>query len=166
MNNDFADIIEANAAYANKFQLGELAAPAARGLAVLTCIDSRIEPLAMLGLEPGDAKIIRNAGARATDDAIRSLVLATNLLEVNRIVVIAHTDCALGGTTDEEVRAAITESHPEHRTFGDPIHAAPDQSASLRKDMQRIRACELLPGGIQIGGFMYDVTTGLLQQVD
>ena len=89
----FADVLAANETYADDFPLPGLPAHAAKGLAVLTCIDSRIEPLAMLGLVPGDAKILRNAGARVTDDVLRTLVLASYLLGVDRAMVIAHTDC-------------------------------------------------------------------------
>src|ERR687889_1202029 len=93
----FADVLAANAAYAASFGLAGVPSNAARGLAVVTCMDSRIEPLAMLGLGPGDAKIIRNAGARVTDDVLRTLVLGTYLLGVDRAMVIAHTNCRLIG---------------------------------------------------------------------
>ena len=91
----FADVLAANETYANGFPLRGLQARATKGLAVLTCIDSRIEPLAMLGLRPGDAKILRNAGARVTDDVLRTLVFASYLLGVDRAMVIAHTDCRM-----------------------------------------------------------------------
>src|SRR6476660_5020426 len=104
----FADILDANRAYASEFHLAGLNPEAARGLAVVTCIDSRIEPLALLGLVPGDAKILRNAGARITDDALRSLVLAVHLLGVDRIAVIAHTRCKMTEASDAELRAEIT----------------------------------------------------------
>src|SRR6478609_5193461 len=103
----FADILEANRAYAAEFRLAGLRPEAARGLAVVTCIDSRIEPLDLLGLVPGDAKILRNAGARVTDDALRSLVLAVHLLGVDRIAVIAHTRCKMTEATDAELRSEI-----------------------------------------------------------
>jgi len=88
----FSDLLDANEAYAARFDLAGLPASPARELAIVTCIDSRIEPLAMLGLAPGDAKILRNAGARVTDDVLRSLVLAVNLLGVDRIAIVAHTE--------------------------------------------------------------------------
>src|SRR3954451_21824202 len=103
---DFDDVLEANEAYVAGFQLAGLQARAARGLAVLTCMDSRIEPLAMLGLGPGDAKILRNAGARVTDDVLRTLVLASYLLGVDRVMVIAHTDCRMTAGAEEDVHAA------------------------------------------------------------
>src|SRR5664279_4198615 len=103
----FDDLLAANRRYAAGFRDSGVAGVAAKGLAVLTCIDSRIDPLALLGLRAGDAKIIRNAGARVTDDALRSLVLAVNLLGVNRVCVVQHTECAMVGTTDSELRARI-----------------------------------------------------------
>src|SRR5664279_6280389 len=105
----FDDLLAANRRYAAGFRDSGMAGVAAKGLGVLTCIDSRIDPLALLGLEAGDAKIIRNAGARVTDDALRSLVLAVNLLGVTRVCVMQHTSCAMAGTTDAEVQARIGE---------------------------------------------------------
>src|SRR5438132_11001558 len=103
----FDDLLDANRRYRMQFHDSGVAGTAARGLAVLTCIDSRIDPLAMLGLRAGDAKIVRNAGARVTSDALRSLILATNLLGVRRICVVQHSDCAMVGSTDDELRARI-----------------------------------------------------------
>src|ERR1700675_3414652 len=103
----FDDLLEANRRYRTEFHDSGMAGIAAKGLAVLTCIDSRIDPLAMLGLRAGDAKIVRNAGARATRDALRSLVLAVNLLGVTRVCVVQHTDCAMVGTTEVDLRARI-----------------------------------------------------------
>jgi len=165
MTDEFADILEANRAYAKDFRFGNLTAPAARGLAVLTCIDSRIEPLVMLGLVPGDAKIVRNAGARVTDDALRSLVLAANLLGVNRIMVVAHTDCAMANTSDDELHEQLALRYPAADVWGFATHAMPDQHAALAADVRRLRECPLLPAEICIAGFEYDVQTGLLRQI-
>lgn len=165
MTDAFADILEANRAYAERFQLAGLAAPAARGLAVLTCIDSRIEPLSMLGLRPGDAKILRNAGARVTEDAMRSLVLATHLLAVRRIMIVAHTDCAMGHVTDEELHVTLAERHPGVDFSALQLHAANDPHAALEHDVALLRSSELLPDGIIIAGFEYDVQRGLLRQI-
>ena len=101
----FADVLAANQDYAARFSLAGLEAGAARGLAVLTCMDSRIDPLAMLGLAPGDAKILRNAGARVTDDVLRTLVLASYLLGVDRVMVVAHTSCRMAGGSEQDVHA-------------------------------------------------------------
>ena len=103
----FADVLAANVAYAEGFELSGLEALAVRGLAIVTCIDSRIEPLRMLGLRPGDAKILRNAGARVTEDVLRSLVLARHLLGVDRVMVIAHTNCRMATGQEEDVHEAI-----------------------------------------------------------
>src|SRR5947208_11543741 len=105
----FSDVLAANAAYAQGFALSGLAPRAAKGLAVVTCMDSRIEPLAMLGLKPGDAKIMRNAGARVTDDVLRTLVLAVHLLGVNRVMVVAHTDCKMAELEDEQMHVVMAE---------------------------------------------------------
>src|SRR6202795_2199690 len=104
----FDDLLEANRRYRTEFHDSGVEGVAAKGLAVLTCIDSRIDPLAMLGLRAGDAKIIRNAGARVTDGALRSLVLAVHLLGVTRVCVVQHTECAMVGSTDDELRARIS----------------------------------------------------------
>src|SRR6059058_2480376 len=106
----FADVLAANAEYARSFRLQGVPAMAARGLAVVTCMDSRIDPLAMLGLRPGDAKILRNAGARVTDDVLRTLVLASYLLGVDRVMVVAHTGCRMAGGTEDDVHRAITDA--------------------------------------------------------
>jgi carbonic anhydrase len=159
----FDDVLEANRGYAERFELAGLAAPAAQGLAVLTCIDSRIEPLSMLGLQPGDAKILRNAGARVTEDAIRSLTLATNLLNVSRIMIVAHTDCAMAGSSEAELRARLAARNPEADFRGVELHAATDQLASLAADVELLRACPRLHRHVIVGGFVYDVGTGLLR---
>jgi carbonic anhydrase len=160
----FDDLLAANRDYAAGFDLGELDAPAARGLAVVTCIDSRIEPLAMLGLAPGDAKIIRNAGARVSDDAMRSLVLAVHLLGVHRVAVIAHTNCAMSASTEEELRATIGERAGEDASAWDFMSIA-DQRATLVADIERIRECPLLPDELVVAGFVYDVRSGVLDLV-
>jgi carbonic anhydrase len=152
----FDDLIEANRQYAQTFHDPGVRGGAARGLAVVTCIDSRIDPLRMLGLVPGDAKIIRNAGARVTDDALRSLILAVNLLGVNRVCVVQHTDCAMASTEDE-IRSRVGPG-AENVEF----LAMPDQRAALRADVQRIRDCELIPSSTEVGGFVIDVRTGEL----
>src|ERR1700682_1696852 len=99
------DLLGANRAYASAFTLAGIPARAATGLALLTCMDSRIEPLTMLGLKPGDAKILRNAGGRVTPDVLRSLILATTFLGVRRIAIMQHTDCALAHRTDDQIRS-------------------------------------------------------------
>ena len=160
----FDDLLEANRQYQTGFRDSGVAGKAAKGLAVLTCIDSRIDPLALLGLGVGDAKIIRNAGARVTDDALRSLVLAANLLNVSRVCVVAHTECAMVGTTDEQLRARIGEQRGVDATGWDFLPTN-DQGSTLQADVERIKACPLLPPDLEVGGFIYDVRTGALTQV-
>ena len=160
----FSDILEANATYAQDFRLAGLKPEAARGLGVVTCIDSRIEPLTMLGLVPGDAKIVRNAGARVTDDALRSMVLAVHLLEVDRIAVIAHTRCRMVGATDDQLRATMAEVTGAS-TEGWSFHAVPDQKPTLLADLAVFRDCPLMPERVAIAGFVYDVDTGKLELV-
>src|SRR6188474_3380841 len=133
----FADVLTANAAYARDFGLQGLAPNAARGLAVLTCIDSRIEPLEMLGLEPGDAKILRNAGARVTDDVLRTLALAPYLLGVERVMVVAHTRCRMAAGDEQAIHAEISAAGgPDTRSIA--FLTTDDQVAALREDIQRI----------------------------
>jgi carbonic anhydrase len=160
-NDAFADVLSANEAYADTVELGQLEARAARGLAVLTCMDSRIDPLAMLGLSRGDAKILRNAGARVTDDALRSVVLAVNLLGVDRVCVVAHTDCAMAGSTEDQVRTRVSDASGSDAS-GWTFLATTDQHQALRDDIARLRACDLLPDDLVIGGFVFDVHTGAL----
>ncbi|HZS29992.1 MAG TPA: carbonic anhydrase [Gaiellaceae bacterium] len=133
----FDDVLAANEEYARGFGLRGLTGRAAKGLAVLTCMDSRIEPLTMLGLAPGDAKILRNAGARVDDGVIAALALAAERLDVTRVMVVAHTDCAAVRTGREEI---------------------------LREDVERIRSAPEL-AGVEAGGFVYDVETGRLNRV-
>jgi carbonic anhydrase len=159
----FDDVLEANAAYAHDFELAELEARAAKGLGVLTCMDSRIDPLGMLGLAPGDAKILRNAGARVTDDVLRTLVLGSHLLGVDRVMVIAHTRCRMAGGTEEDVHAAIRAAGgPDTRSIS--FLTTRDQPQALRSDVQRIRSWPYL-GKVAVGGFLYDLDTGRLDRV-
>lgn len=161
--NVFADVIAGNAHYAEVRDARNLEARAAKGLAVLTCMDSRIEPLHMLGLERGDAKILRNAGARVTDDVLRTLILGRYLLGVDRVMVVAHTRCRMAGGTEEDVHDAITAAGgPDTRSL--QFLTAPDQEAAVTADVQRVRSYPYL-SAVEVGGFIYDLDTGLLRQV-
>lgn len=165
MSNDerFADVLAANRAFSRSFALSDLPARAARGLAVLTCMDSRIDPLRMLGLAPGDAKILRNAGARVTDDVLRTLVLASYLLGVDRVMVVAHTDCRMSAGGEAEVHEAIeTAGGPDTRSI--TFLTTDDQEGALCGDVQRIRSWPYL-GSVTTGGFIYDLSSGLLKPV-
>ena len=156
----FDDILAANRTYAAGFALAGLDPRAAKGLAVVTCIDSRIEPLAMLGLVPGDAKILRNAGGRVSDDVLRSLALATHLLGVSRICVVEHTRCRMVGATNEELRTTIGPAAADSDFL--PID---DQRRTILDDVRAVRDCALIAPGVTVAGFVYDVDTGLLEQV-
>jgi carbonic anhydrase len=162
-DDDFSDVLTANQAYAADYRLGHLEARAAKGLAVLTCMDSRIEPLAMLGVAPGDAKILRNAGARVTDDVLRTLVLATYLLGVERVMVVAHTRCRMAGGTEEDVHRAIRDAGgPDTRSIS--FLTTDDQERALRADVQRVQSWPYLRD-VAVGGFIYDLADGRLRRV-
>jgi carbonic anhydrase len=161
----FDDLLAANRGYRADFHDPGVSGVAAKGLAVLTCIDSRIDPLALLGLQVGDAKIIRNAGARVTDDALRSLVLAVNLLGATRVCVVQHTECAMVGSTNDQIRTRIEVASGADASGWDFL-ATEDQTATLRADIGRIRACPLLPADLNIGGFIFDVHSGELLPAD
>jgi carbonic anhydrase len=161
----FEDLLEANRAYQAEHHDSGLPGRAAKGLAVVTCIDSRIDPLRMLGLQPGDAKIIRNAGARVTDDALRSLVLAVNLLGVNRVCVVQHSDCAMVGSTDDEMRERVSAASGVDAS-GWTFLASTDQRATLHDDITLLEKCPLLPADLQVGGFVFDVHSGRLLPVE
>ena len=159
MTRDFADLLAANEAYAARFTSADLPGHASRGLAVVTCMDARIEPLPMLGLSAGDATVLRNAGGRVTDDVLRTLVLATHLLGVDRVVVVQHTDCRMAKVTDEQAHAAILEaSGTDTRSL--EFHTIPDQLLTLERDVQRIRSSPYLPADLAVVGCVYDVTSG------
>ena len=159
----FADVLEANEAYASGFRLAGLPARAGRGLAVLTCMDSRIEPLAMLGLRPGDAKILRNAGARVTEDVLRTLVLASYLLGVDRAMVVAHTKCRMAAGSEDDVHQAVAAAGgPDTRSLA--FLVTDDQAETVREDVQRLRSWPYL-SRLRVGGFLYDVDTGRLTRL-
>lgn len=159
----FDDVLAANADYAARYALGGLEPRAARGLAIVTCMDSRIEPLQMLGLKAGDAKILRNAGARVTDDVLRTLVLARYLLGVERVMVVAHTKCRMAQTSEDEVHAAVSAAGgPDTRAMS--FLVSPDQQAAVCGDVQRVLSWPYLDE-IAVGGFLYDVDTGAITRL-
>ena len=154
--------LAANTEYAAAFTDPALPGSAAKGLAVVTCMDSRIDPLAMLGLTKGDAKILRNAGGRVTDDVLRTLVLAVHLLDVRRVLVVEHTDCRMAKVTDEQAHDAIREaSGLDTRSL--EFRTIPDQQAALELDVQRIKSSPYLPDDLVVAGAVYDVRTGRLE---
>jgi carbonic anhydrase len=165
----FADIWAGNAAYAETFSLAGMTGRAAKALTVVTCMDTRIDPLAVLGLEPGDAKIIRSAGARITDNALRSLILAVQLLNGTRVLLMPHTDCGVVGS-DDGIRAKVAEA--TGRSVEDPAvarfepAAIASPSAGIAEDVARIRAEPLLGPDLVIGAAVYDVHSGRLEPVE
>ena len=160
----FAPEFAANAGYAQNFSLAGLEPIAACGLAVLTCMDSRIEPLQMLGLRPGDAKILRNAGARVTEDVLRTLVVAVHLLGVRRVLVVPHLGCRMTADDEDHIHEAIfAASGIDTRSLS--LQPSPDVTAALQYDVQRIRSWPYLPRELAVGGAVYDVDTGRLKRV-
>ena len=159
----FDDVLAANAAYGTTYVDAGMPGKAARGLAVITCMDSRINPLGMLGLSTGDAKILRNAGARVTDDVLRTLVFATQLLDVNRVIVVAHTDCGMTKATDEQVHAEMLRRGLDTRSL--EFRTIAHQVSTLADDVQRIRSSPYLPADLAVMGCVFDVHTGLLDVV-
>ena len=160
----FDDVLAANDAYAAAFVDAGLPGQAGKGLAVVTCMDSRINPLGMLGLVKGDAKILRNAGGRVTEDVLRTLVLAVHLLGVERILVVEHTECKMASATVEEVHAGIFEASGLDTRSLD-FQLMDNQLATLAVDVQKIRSSPYLPAELVVGGFLYDVRTGVLREV-
>ena len=158
----FADVVAGNELYAREYTASELSGWAARELAVVTCMDSRIDPLRVLGMRPGDVKILRNAGARVTEDVLRTLVLATYLLGVRRVLVMPHTDCKMASGEEADVHLAIMDRFGVD-TRSIEIRTVTDQRSALITDVTRVRAFPLLPADLVVGGALYDVTTGRLE---
>lgn len=161
----FEDVLAANAQHAEGYAGSDLTGRAARGLAIVTCIDSRIDPLAIVGMGPGDVKILRNAGARVTDDVQRTLLLGSYLLGVERILIMPHTDCRMVGSSEADIHATIrTEYGTDTRSI--EFRTSDDVNASLALDIVRVRANPLLPPGTRVGGAVYDVHTGRLRPLE
>jgi carbonic anhydrase len=157
------EFLEANRTYAEAFGKGDLPLPPARRTAVLACMDARLDPARALGLEEGDAHVIRNAGGVATPDAIRSLAISQRLLGTREIVLIHHTDCGMLTFSDDEFRQGIeaeTGQRPEWAA-----EAFSDVEQDVRQSMQRIRTSPYIPHRDQVRGFVYHVETGELHEV-
>jgi carbonic anhydrase len=160
---DFDDLMAANAAYAETFDAGGFDGVAHAGVAVVTCMDSRIVPLDMLGLRYGDAKIFRNPGGRVTPQALEALVLGVHLLGVERILVVPHTRCAMASSSEAELHRRVSESAGTDASW-QRFHVVDDQLEALREDVLRVRTHALIPERVRVGGFLYDVDTGRLTQ--
>jgi carbonic anhydrase len=159
----FDDLLAANDAYAARFTFSGFDGIAHRGVALVTCMDSRIDPLGLLGLSPGDAKIFRNPGGRVTASALEALVLGVHLLNVERILVVPHTRCAMTKYTETELREIIGEKAGSDASW-QGFHVIADQESALKADVMAIRAHPLIPASVAVGGFIYDVDTGKLDR--
>jgi len=178
------EVLEANKKYSESFgEKGKLALPPARQFAVLTCMDARLDPAKYAGLSEGDAHVIRNAGGRASDDAIRSLVISYKLLGTKEWFVIHHSNCGMEFFTDEVIRGLLTQSLETAALGAEGFYdvgAGPgstqgayidwltisDQARSVTDDVERIRQHPLVPKSIPIYGYIYDVTSGKLLEVE
>ena len=183
MSQVLGEVLDANAGYVASFDKGELALPPARRFAILTCMDARLDPAKYAGLSEGDAHVIRNAGGRASDDAIRSLVISYKLLGTAEWFVIHHTDCGMEFFTDDVIRGLL-DSSLETAALGTEgfydVGTGPgstearyidwltiaDQQGSVVSDVTRIRNHPLVPGRIPIYGYLYDVRSGRLIEVE
>ncbi len=160
---DFDDLLAANREYAAEFDMAGFDGIAHAGVAIVTCMDSRIDPLRLLGLKPGDAKIFRNPGGRVTPQAMEALVLGTHLLNVNRILVIPHTRCAMASNSEAELRERIAQSSGQDASWL-PLSVVTDQVRALKEDVAKVRSHPLIPDSVKVGGFVYDVDSGRLEQ--
>jgi carbonic anhydrase len=159
----FDDLLDANRRFSDDFALAGFDGVAHAGVAIVTCMDSRIDPLGIVGLKPGDAKIFRNPGGRVTDQALEALVLAVHLLNVSRVLVVPHTRCAMASASEEELRARVGESAGTDASW-QRFNVVPDQVAALTDDVHRVQSHPLIPDTVAVGGFLYDVDTGLLER--
>jgi carbonic anhydrase len=162
---DFFDVLDANHKFVNSFEHSDLTGTARKGLAIVTCMDSRINPLAVVGMQAGDAKILRNAGARVTDDVLRTLVLASYLLGVTRVLVMPHTDCRMVCESDSVIHQTIQSQYAVD-TRSLEFCTVSDQHEALALDTDRIRSYPLLQKGVTVAGAIYNVSTGKLEPVD
>jgi carbonic anhydrase len=152
-----------NDAYAAQFDKGDLPLPPAKQVAVLACMDARLDPARVLGLEEGDAHVIRNAGGVVTDDAIRSLAISQRLLGTEEIVLIHHTDCGMLTFTDDQVKGDIHEETGIRPHFA--LEAFDDLDTDIRQSIARIQASPFIPRKDSVRGFVYEVETGKLREV-
>jgi carbonic anhydrase len=157
------ELLQNNATYAENFDKGELPLPPARGVAVVACMDARLNVYGMLGLQEGDAHIIRNAGGVITDDEIRSLMISQRLLGTREIILIHHTDCGMLTFTDDELRQQIHEEAGIKPHFS--MESFSDLEEDVRQSIARIRNSPFIPNKDSVRGFVYEVETGRLREV-
>ena len=154
------EVTSANAQYADGFTKGDLPMPPGRRLAVVTCMDARLDPAKFLGLEEGDAHVIRNAGGLVNDETIRSLVISHHLLGTQEAIVIGHTDCGMLTFTNDDIHAKLG---PESESID--FQPFPDTDARVRQSVETIASAPLLPDSFTATGFVYEVETGKLRPV-
>jgi carbonic anhydrase len=157
------NLLDNNAAYVSSFDKGDLPLPPARKLAVLACMDARLDPAKVLGLNEGDAHVIRNAGGVVSDDALRSLAISQNLLGTEEIILIHHTDCGMLTFTDDEFAEKLedeTGQRPEWHA-----QAFDDLEQDVRDSIEKIKSSPFVPHTEQVRGFVYEVETGALREV-
>jgi carbonic anhydrase len=157
------ELLRNNETYAKSFTKGDLALPPAKGVAVLACMDARIDVHKILGLEEGEAHVIRNAGGVATDDAIRSLTISQRLLGTKEIILIHHTDCGMLTFKDDAVKDQILADTGLRPGFA--LEAFPSLDDDVRQSIARIKADPFVPNKDNVRGFVYDVTSGRLNEV-
>ena len=162
---EFDDLLAANVEYQKTFKYSGLTGQAKQGLAIVTCMDSRINPLSVVGMRSGDAKILRNAGARVTEDVLRTLVLASYLLNVDRVLVMPHTDCRMAKSDEPEIHATLQEQFGVD-TRSLEFRTVSDQVGALKIDVQRIRSYPLIRKGVTVAGAIYDVSNGSITPID
>lgn len=158
------EILHANERYAAAFTKGGLAMPPARRFAVVTCMDARLDPARFLGLQEGDAHVIRNAGGLVTDDALRSLVISHWLLGTQEFFVIAHTDCGMLTFSNDDLRSRLQAEAGADASRIDFLPFS-DLDQSVRQSVRKVRESPLLPDAIPVSGFVYDVKSGRLRAV-
>jgi carbonic anhydrase len=157
------ELLRNNEAYAESFDKGDLPLPPARGVAVVACMDARLNVYGMLGLQEGDAHVIRNAGGVITDDEIRSLAISQRLLGTSEIILIHHTDCGMLTFTDDEVKQQIQDDVGIKPEFA--LEAFSDLEGDVRQSIARIKASPFIPNKDAVRGFVYEVETGRLREV-
>ncbi|HSK98354.1 MAG TPA: carbonic anhydrase [Euzebyales bacterium] len=157
------ELLANNAAYVEGFDKGDLPVPPGRGVAVVACMDARLDPARVLGLEEGDAHVIRNAGGVITDDAIRSLLISQRLLGTTEIILIHHTDCGMLTFSDDDVKRQVEQDTGIRPPFA--LEAFADLEGDVRQSIARIKASPFVPHADAVRGFVYDVKTGELREV-
>jgi carbonic anhydrase len=157
------ELLRNNAEFASTFSKGDLPMPPGRQLAVVACMDARLNVYALLGLEEGQAHVIRNAGGVVTEDVIRSLAISQRLLGTSEVILVHHTDCGMLTFTDDQVKADIESDTGLRPHFA--LEAFSDLERDIRQSIARIKASPFVPNKDSVRGFVFDVTTGKLQEV-